>query len=79
MAIFLAQYLVLASLTGQTLGMRLAGIRIALVARRQGPPGFVPTALRTALLALLLPAVVTDRDGRGLHDLAAKTVVLRTR
>jgi uncharacterized RDD family membrane protein YckC len=39
----------------------------------------VPTAVRTALLALFLPAVVTDRDGRGLHDLAAKTVVLRTR
>ena len=78
MGVFCLQYLLLVSLTGQTLGMRIAGIRVALVGRREGPPGFVPTALRTALLALFVAAVLTDRDGRGLHDLAARTVVLRT-
>ena len=31
------------------------------------------------LLSIFLPAVVMDRDGRGLHDKAAGTVVLRTR
>ena len=77
MALFCLQYLVLGSLTGQTLGMRAVGIRILLLARRSGPPGFLPVALRTALLALLIPALVTDRDARGLHDQAAGTVVVR--
>ena len=37
----------------------------------------MPVALRTALLLLLVPALITDRDGRGLHDRAAGTVVVR--
>jgi uncharacterized RDD family membrane protein YckC len=37
----------------------------------------VPAALRTALLMLLIPALISDRDGRGLHDRAAGTVVVR--
>ena len=79
MAVFCLQYLILVSLTGQTLGMRLIGVRVLRLADRNAPPGFVPTALRTALLALLVPALVTDRDGRGLHDQAAGTVVVRSR
>ncbi len=78
MAVFCLQYLLVASLTGQTLGLRLAGVRIVPLANRDAPPGFVPTALRTALLALLVPALITDRDGRGLHDQAARTVAVRT-
>ena len=35
--------------------------------------------LRTALIALVLPPLVRDADGRGLHDRAAATVVVRTR
>jgi len=33
--------------------------------------------IRTFLIALVIPAVVTDKDGRGLHDRIAKTVVMR--
>jgi hypothetical protein len=38
-----------------------------------------PTAvfLRTILIALVIPAVVTDQDGRGLHDRITKTVVVK--
>lgn len=32
---------------------------------------------RTALLCLFIPAVLTDRHGRGLHDAAAGTVIVR--
>jgi hypothetical protein len=35
--------------------------------------------VRTALLCLVIPAIVVDRDGRGLHDRAAASVVVRTR
>ena len=71
------EYVVLVSLTGQTLGMRLLGISVRWLRSAHRPPPFQPTALRTALLVLLFPALITDRDGRGLHDKAAGTVVVR--
>ncbi|MCW2778727.1 MAG: transporter, partial [Frankiales bacterium] len=62
-------------LAGQTPGMRLLGLRVR---RLDGSGlGLVPAALRTALLVLLVPAVISDRDGRGLHDRAAGTVVVQ--
>lgn len=78
-AVLAVEYLVLVSLTGQTLGMRMLGLRVLRLTSRQDPPGFLPTAVRTALLLLLVPALVFDRDGRGLHDKAAGTVVVRVR
>ena len=68
---------VLQALTGQSLGMKLIGIRVAKAADPAAVPGLVSAALRTALLVLVLPAVLLDRDGRGLHDKAAGTIVLR--
>ena len=65
-------------LAGTTPGMWLFGLRVVRL-DDGGRPGLVPAALRTALLVLLVPAVITDRDGRGLHDRAAGTVVVRPR
>ena len=62
-------------LAGQSPGHRLLGLQVR---RLDGTRlSFVPAALRTALLVLLVPAVITDRDGRGLHDRASGTVVVR--
>lgn len=41
------------------------------------PPGLLRAAVRTALVLLVVPAVVQDADGRGLHDRAAGTVIVR--
>jgi uncharacterized RDD family membrane protein YckC len=74
-AIFAAEHLVLLSLLGYTLGKRLFGIRVG---RLGGPLTPIHVIVRTVLLLLVIPAVVWDRDGRGLHDRAAQTVeVLR--
>ena len=68
-------YVLLVPLVGQTPGMRLLRLRLVTV---QGGPVPLPRALlRFALLSLLLPAVIVDPDGRGLHDKAAGTVVVR--
>ena len=77
-AAFAAQVMLLQALTGQSLGMRLIGIRVARLSEPAAVPGLVPAAVRTALLLLIVPAVLMDRDGRGLHDKAARTVVLRS-
>jgi uncharacterized RDD family membrane protein YckC len=79
LGVFVLQYLLLGSLTGQTVGMRLLRLRMLHLPAPDEPPGLVPMAVRTGLLVLLVPAVVIDRDGRGLHELASRTVVVRTR
>jgi uncharacterized RDD family membrane protein YckC len=63
---------------GMTPGMTLLGLRVARLDGR----AFVgiPRALvRTVLLFLVVPAVVTNADRRGFHDRAAGVVVLRSR
>lgn len=70
-------YVLLVPLTGQTPGMRVLGIR--LVRAHLDRPVDLPRAtLRYALLALLIPALITDADRRGLHDRAAGTAVVRS-
>jgi uncharacterized RDD family membrane protein YckC len=76
---FAVQVLLLTALTGQSLGKRVLGIRVVRLVEQDGPPGFLPAAIRTALVMLVIPAVFMDRDGRGLHDKAAGTLVVRTR
>jgi uncharacterized RDD family membrane protein YckC len=74
---FATQVVVLQALTGQSMGMRLVGIRVRRL-QHDGPLGLLPALVRTALLALVVPPLVYDRDQRGLHDRAAGTVVVRT-
>ena len=40
-------------------------------------PGLLRAAVRTVLLLLMIPAVVRDGDGRGLHDRVAGTAIVR--
>lgn len=76
--VFVVESLLLLSTLGATFGMKLLGLRVV----RLGSPGLVPplrALMRTLLLALVIPATIWDRDGRGLHDKAAGTVVVRAR
>lgn len=75
LGVLAAEYIVLVPTIGTTLGMRLVGIRV--LGLFSGLPRWPAIVVRTALLLLVLPAVVNDRDGRGLHDRAAATVVVR--
>jgi uncharacterized RDD family membrane protein YckC len=65
-------------ITGQTPGMRLLGLRLA---HPRAGERLTPwrAVVRTALLMLLLPALVVDADGRGLHDRLTDTAVVRER
>lgn len=69
-------YLVGILVAGRTLGMYLFGLRLVRVDRTVAvDPGRI--LVRTLLLFLLVPAVVFDRDGRGLHDRLSDTAVVR--
>ncbi|SRR6266702_2670183 len=73
LAVFAAEHLVLLSMLGYTIGKRLFGLRVG---RLGGPLTPLNVVVRTVLLMLVIPAVVWDRDGRGLHDRLAGTVEL---
>ena len=73
--IFAAETYLLTALTGFTVGKRLLGIRVARLDGR--PVGFLWALVRTLLLLTVVPALITDRDLRGLHDRAANTIVIR--
>ncbi len=72
--VFALENLLLVSLTGATLGHRLFGLQVW-----QVRPGAFPlqVVIRTVLLCLVVPAVLTSRDGRGFHDVAAGTRIVR--
>ncbi|MFJ9904753.1 RDD family protein [Streptomyces sp. NPDC101152] len=60
---------------GFTPGKRLFRLRV--VELGTGRPALLRVVLRTALLCVALPALIWDRDGRGLHDRLAGTVEVR--
>jgi uncharacterized RDD family membrane protein YckC len=64
-------------LVGRTPGQAL--LKLQLAHPRQGERVAIWRAVvRTALLMLLVPALVVDGDGRGLHDRLTRTAVIRT-
>jgi uncharacterized RDD family membrane protein YckC len=75
LAVFGVEDCLLTAFTGFTIGKRLTGLRVIRLDGR--PVGLVSGFIRTVLLMLIVPALMMDRDLRGLHDKAAKTVVVR--
>lgn len=73
--IFALEVVVLTAFGSASAGQRLRRLRVVrLDGSRVGP---VRALARTFLLCLLVPALIWDRDGRGLHDKATGTVLVR--
>jgi uncharacterized RDD family membrane protein YckC len=66
------------ALFGMSAGHTVVGIRVASVGS-EAVVGFPRALLRTLLIAVVIPAIIRNEDGRGLHDRAARTVVIRSR
>lgn len=88
LGIFALENVLLVGSIGNTLGHRIVGLRVRRVfATPKGEvvdpvwetaaPGFVSAVVRTVLLCLVVPAVIWDADGRGLHDRLAGTAIVR--
>ncbi|MFV0463723.1 MAG: RDD family protein [Nostocoides sp.] len=76
LVVFAAENILLLSTLGWTIGMRIVSIRVGSLGRPSLSP--VHVVVRTVLLCLFIPAVIWDHDGRGLHDRASGTVVVRS-
>jgi uncharacterized RDD family membrane protein YckC len=76
LGVLAVENLLLVSTLGYTLGHRIVGLRVRSTDGQPARPFQV--WVRTLLLCLFLPAMFWDSDGRGLHDKAAGTVIVRT-
>ncbi len=74
-AVLVLVYAVFVGLFGMTPGMRLAGIRCVRY-QDAGPLGPLRAFVRGLLLALFIPALIMDREQRGLHDRAVDSIVI---
>jgi uncharacterized RDD family membrane protein YckC len=75
---FLAIEIVFVTLAGQTPGMRVAGFAVVREADF-GRPRIQWVLLRTVLLAVIVPALIVNDEGRAMHDRAAGLRMVRTR
>jgi uncharacterized RDD family membrane protein YckC len=74
LGIFAVEVTVLTWLWGSSFGQRIVGLRVVGRTRRLG---LIAALLRTLLICIVLPPLIWDADGRGLHDRAVDSVVIR--
>ena len=77
LSIFALEVIVLTWLTAASFGQRI--LRICVLRVDGGRLSLWRVALRTLLICLVIPAVVYDNDGRGLHDRVVGSRVFHTR
>jgi uncharacterized RDD family membrane protein YckC len=73
--VFVIEATVLTALVGGSFGQLV--LRLAVVRLDGRPVNLLQALLRTAMILLVIPPLVFNRDNRGLHDLAFGTIVLR--
>lgn len=77
LAVFAVENILLVSTLGYTIGHRALGIVVRPEVSGIPTIGFLRGTIRSLLLCLVIPAAVWDAGGRGLHDKAARTVIVR--
>jgi len=76
LAVFVLESALFTALSGGSFGQVATRLRVV---RRNGDPRPIPphlALLRQVLIALVIPPLVYQPDGRGLHDLAAGSAVV---
>ena len=75
MGVFLVEATVLTALVGGSFGQ--LAVRLVVVRLDNRPLNLLQTFVRTAMICLVVPPLIFNKDNRGLHDLAVGTVTLR--
>lgn len=76
--VFFLQIFILTSTTGASAGQRLLKLRVLRYPELESL-GIDATLLRTLLILLVIPAVVYDNEGRGLHDRIVGSAVMQVK
>ena len=79
LGLFVLLRIVTVLLFAQSPGHAIMSIGVARVDEPNQRVGIVRAAFRAFLTIFLLPPVIQDTDGRGMHDRATGTAVIRTR
>ncbi|RJQ72366.1 RDD family protein [Pseudonocardiaceae bacterium YIM PH 21723] len=82
LSIFAALTVICLIFFGRSWGHAIMGMKVARLGEDGGLEPRITvggTVIRTVLLCLVVPAVIYDLDGRGLHDRAVRSIVVRTR
>jgi uncharacterized RDD family membrane protein YckC len=77
LGIFALEVFALTWLAGGSFGQLVVGLRVVSLDGGRLPAW--RALVRTVLICLVVPPLVWDRDGRGLHDRAVNSAVLRVR
>jgi uncharacterized RDD family membrane protein YckC len=72
--IFALEVILFTWLMGASFGQRIVGIRVRDFSIDKNPT-LLQSLFRTLLIVLLIPPLLADSDGRGLHDRLAKTKI----
>ena len=75
LGIFAVLQILFISLLSGSVGHLILGMRVVPVSG--GWVGIARPALRTVLLCIVIPAVIWDKDQRGMHDRLSGTVLVR--
>lgn len=75
--VFAVEDVLLVGTLGATVGHFIVGARVTRLDGSAAGP--LAAVIRTALLCVVIPALIFDIDQRGLHDRLAKTILVKTR
>ncbi len=74
LAVFFAQYWILVTLQGASLGHRLLKLKVVRFSDG-GRPTPLQILVRTLLICLVVTAITFDENGRGIHERLSNTVL----
>lgn len=77
LGIFALEQFLLVSTLGYSIGHWIFGIKVRPEESGRTYVGFLRGALRSVMICLVLPPVIWDENGRGMHDRIAKTILVR--
>lgn len=75
LGLFAIEVVLLTWLTTASFGQRVMGLQV--LSTDRGRLALWRVVVRTALICLVIPAIIVDGNGRGLQDRAAGSVVIR--
>jgi uncharacterized RDD family membrane protein YckC len=73
--IFALEVILFTWLMGSSFGQRIVGLRVKDFVKDSNP-SLLQSIFRTLLIVLIIPPLLADSDGRGLHDRLAKTKII---